>query len=59
MKEIVIATKNKDKVKEIRKILKNLDIKILELDNFKNIPKVTENGKTFKKNASKKARIIS
>ena len=59
MKEIVIATKNKDKVKEIRKILKNLDIKILALDNFKNIPKVTENGKTFKENASKKARIIS
>ena len=59
MREIVVATENKDKIKEIRKILKDLNVRILALDNFKNVPKIIENGKTFKKNASKKARIIS
>jgi XTP/dITP diphosphohydrolase len=59
VKEIVIATRNKDKIKEIKKILKGLGIKILSLDNFKDIPKVIEDGKTFEENASKKARIIS
>lgn len=59
MREIVVATRNKDKVKEIRKILKDLNVKILTLRDFKNIPKVTEDGKTFEENASKKARIIS
>jgi len=59
VKEIVAATKNKDKVREIRKILKGLNVKILNLDNLKNIPKILENGKTFEENASKKARIAS
>ena len=59
MKEIVVATKNRDKVKEIKKILKDLNVKILALDSFRNIPKVVESGKTFEENASKKARIIS
>ena len=59
MKEIVVATRNKDKVREIRKILKDLNVKILALDNFRNISKINENGKTFEENASKKARIIS
>lgn len=59
MKEIVVATRNKDKLKEIRKILKGLDIKILSLDEFKKAPKVIENKKTFEGNASKKASILS
>lgn len=57
--EIVVATRNKDKVKEIKKILKGLKVKILTLDSFKKLPQVVEDGKTFKENASKKARIIS
>lgn len=59
MKNVVIATKNRDKVEEIRKILKGLNVRILALDNFKDVPEITENGKTFEENASKKARIIS
>jgi len=59
VKEIVVATRNKDKVKEIRKILKGLKVKILMLDDFNNIPEVIEDGRTFEGNASKKARIIS
>ena len=59
VKEIVVATRNKDKAKEIRKILKGLKVKILTLDSFKNIPNVIEDGKTFEENASKKAKVIS
>ena len=59
MREIVVATRNKDKIKEIRKILKNLNINILSLDCFRNIPKVVENEETFEENASKKARVVS
>ena len=59
MKELVVATRNKDKVKEIRKILKGLDVKISALNSFDNVPEVIEDGKTFEENASKKARIIS
>jgi len=59
VREIVAATRNKDKVREIRKILKGPNVRILNLDNLKNIPKIVENGKTFEKNASKKARVVS
>ena len=59
MKEIVVATRNKDKVKEIRRILKDLNVKIRPLNNFKDIPKIVEDGATFEENASKKAKIIS
>ena len=59
MLEIVVATRNKDKAKEIKKILKDLKVKILTLDSFKRLPQVVEDGKTFKENASKKAQVIS
>lgn len=59
MKELVIATRNKKKKKELLSLLKGLDIKILILGDFKNAPNVKEDKKTFKENAIKKAVIIS
>lgn len=59
MKELVIATTNKDKVKEIKNILKGLGVKVLTPDKFGAPPMIVENGRTFEDNASKKARIIS
>lgn len=59
MREIVVATRNKDKAGEIRRILKDLHVNVLTLDRFKDVPEVVEDGKTFEENASKKARIIS
>ena len=59
VKKIVIATRNKHKVREIKKILKDPNVNILALDNFKNVPEAAEDGKTFEKNASKKAGIVS
>lgn len=57
--EIVLATNNFDKVKEMKKILKGPKLRFLTLKNFPNLPKVRENGKTLKENAIKKARIIA
>ena len=53
--ELVIATKNKKKLGEIKHILKGLDLKIIALADFKETPRIIENGSTFKENAVKKA----
>jgi len=53
--ELVVATKNKKKLEEIREILKELDLKITSLSDYTRVPRIIENGKTFKENAIKKA----
>lgn len=52
---LVIATKNKNKLKEFHEILKDLQIKICSLDDFGPIPEAIEDGETFDDNAYKKA----
>ncbi len=59
MREIVLATRNKDKIKEIKSILSRSKMKFLSLNNFPKCPKVIEDGKTLKENAIKKAREIA
>lgn len=59
MLEIIIATKNLGKVKEIKDILDNSNIKILPNKDFPQLPKIDEDGKTFQENALKKACKIS
>ena len=55
MLELVVATRNKKKLSEIKEILKDIDLELLSLDSYKFAPQVVENGKTFKANAIKKA----
>ncbi len=59
MKEIVVATRNKNKVEEIRRILEGLDVKLYTMDDFPDCPEVVEDGETFEQNAMKKAREVS
>jgi XTP/dITP diphosphohydrolase len=59
MLEIIIATQNLGKVKEIKDILDNSNIKILTKKDFPQLPKIDEDGKTFQENALKKAGKIS
>jgi len=59
MLEILIATNNLGKVKEIKDILYGRQIKILTMKDFPHLPKVEEDGKTYQENAFKKARKIS
>ena len=60
MKNLVIATTNKNKKKELRKLLKNVNVNILTLADLKmHIPYIIEDGKTFRQNAVKKSLIFS
>jgi len=59
MKELIIATKNKKKLHELRKYLKGLRADIRSMVDLHRIPRIIENGNTFKKNAIKKAVVIS
>lgn len=56
---IVLATRNKKKVEEIRRIVKDMPISVYSLDDFPDCPEVEEDGKTFEENAVKKARAVS
>lgn len=57
--KIVLATGNKGKYREIKAIFKNVNVEILPLSDFDNIPEVVEDGKTYHDNARKKAEVIS
>jgi XTP/dITP diphosphohydrolase len=59
MLEILIATNNLGKVKEIKDILDSPKIKILSMKDFPHLPKIEEDGRTYQENAFKKARKIS
>ena len=58
-KEIVIATRNKKKLKEIKEIMRGLGLRFLSLEDFPGAPYVKEDGKTFLENAEKKAAKIA
>ncbi|MBE8949752.1 MAG: RdgB/HAM1 family non-canonical purine NTP pyrophosphatase [Quinella sp. 3Q1] len=58
MKKIVLASKNSDKVKEIRLVLKSLPLEILSLADFDNLPDAVEDGATFEENALIKAKFF-
>lgn len=53
--EIVLATRNKKKIEEIKRITADLPITILSLDNFPDCPETVEDKATFEGNAIKKA----
>ncbi len=53
--EIVLATRNKKKIDEIKRITADLPITILSLDNFPDCPETVEDKDTFEGNAIKKA----
>lgn len=58
MKKIVFATHNDGKMKEIREILKDLDIELYSLKDMGINTEIEETGKSFEENAIIKARTI-
>jgi XTP/dITP diphosphohydrolase len=58
-KRIVIATKNKKKLLELKRYLKGVNADVISLEDFGKVPRIIENGSTFKSNAIKKALVIS
>ncbi|WP_029897260.1 XTP/dITP diphosphatase [Desulfohalovibrio reitneri] len=59
MSRIVLATRNKGKISELRDLLSGSRIEVLSLDDFPGAPEVAEDGETFEENALKKAREMS
>lgn len=59
MKKIVIASKNLDKIKEMRLVLKDLPVEILSLSDFAEMPDAIEDGATFEENALIKAKFFA
>ena len=57
--EIVFATKNKGKIKELKHLVKDLEIIILSLEDINFNEEILENGKTYSENAMHKAKEIS
>ena len=47
MDEIVLATRNENKVKEISEILKDLNIKVTSVSEYPDVTEVIEDGKTY------------
>jgi len=54
-RELIVATQNKKKLQEIEVILKDLRLRILSLSDFPRVPRIVENGATFRENAIIKA----
>jgi XTP/dITP diphosphohydrolase len=56
---VIVATRNKGKIREIREALKGLGLRIHALNDFSGVPEVEEDGESFAENALKKARFYS
>jgi len=59
MPELIVATKNKGKLKEIRELLRGLDFQVTSLADYPDAPLIVEDGRTFRANAAKKALTIA
>ena len=59
MKRIIFATGNKDKMREIREIMADVDVEILSMKEAGITADIEENGTTFEENAVIKAKAIA
>jgi XTP/dITP diphosphohydrolase len=57
--DLVLATRNIDKAREIRAFLDGLGYRILTLEAFPSVPEVVEDGDSYEANAMKKALTVS
>lgn len=57
--QLVLATNNRDKIREIRQVLEDLPVTILTADDFLEFPDPHEKGSTLEENAILKAKAIS
>jgi XTP/dITP diphosphohydrolase len=58
VRKIVLASRNKGKIQEIKELLAALPLEVTGLEMFPGAPDVAETGKTFRENAVLKAREI-
>jgi XTP/dITP diphosphohydrolase len=58
-RELVIATRNRKKIKEIKRILQGVPVVLSTLDDFPGCPEIEEDAGTFEGNAVKKATAVA
>jgi XTP/dITP diphosphohydrolase len=56
---LVLATRNRGKIREMSELLKGYPVRVLCLDDFGPTPEVVEDGTTFEENAYKKASFVA
>ncbi len=56
---LVMATRNAGKVRELADLLGDLDVRLLSLNDFPELPEIPEEGATFADNALAKARAVA
>lgn len=59
MKKLLLATRNKGKVREIQALLADSGVKVLSLSDYPDIPDIPEDGATFEENAVFKAQEVA
>ncbi|MBF0159684.1 MAG: XTP/dITP diphosphatase [Magnetococcales bacterium] len=57
--KLVIATRNRNKLKEIERVLGDVGVELLTAHDFPHVPEIEEDGDTFCANADKKALIFA
>ena len=57
--DIVLATRNKNKAEELKRITEGMPVSIFTLDDFPGCPETEEDGATFEANAIKKALAVA
>jgi XTP/dITP diphosphohydrolase len=57
--EIVLATRNKKKIEEIKRVIGDMPVSVLTIDDFPECPEVKEKGVTFRENAIRKALTVA
>ena len=57
--EVIVATRNKGKLREFRDALRGLNLRIYGLSHLPEAPEVEEDGESFTENALKKARFYA
>jgi XTP/dITP diphosphohydrolase len=57
--ELILATRNEGKVRELGAMLSGLDVVVTSLADHPEIPEIVEDGQTFLENARKKARAVT
>ena len=58
MTRILLATRNKHKIEEIKIILSDLPLQVLTLNDFPHVPPLKEEGTTFQENSMQKAQAV-
>ncbi|MFA5383112.1 MAG: XTP/dITP diphosphatase [Eubacteriales bacterium] len=57
--KLILATRNQGKIKELVALLSPLDLEVVSLSLYPELPEIVEDGTTFAENAVKKAKTIA